>query len=167
MSAPRIYLAGPDVFRENPVAEGARLKALCAAHGLEGVYPLDQDLSLGPPGLSGPDLGRAIAAGNMAFIRGCAGVLANLSPFRGPSADAGTVFEVGFAVALGKPVAGWSADRRVYAARVGHAGPRDADGMEIENFGMADNLMIVAPLLHPPLDATPEAALARLAAVLL
>lgn len=163
MSAPRIYLAGPDVFRENPVAEGARLKALCAAHGLEGVYPLDQTLT---PGLSGPDLACAIAAGNMAFIRGCAGVLANLTPFRGPSADAGTVFEVGFAVALGRPVAGWSADRRVYAERVGHAGPRDADGMEIENFGMADNLMIVAPLLHPPLDATPEAALARLAKIL-
>ena len=163
MSAPRIYLAGPDVFRENPVAEGARLKALCAAHGLEGVYPLDQTLA---PGLSGPELACAIAAGNMAFIRGCAGVLANLSPFRGPSADAGTVFEVGFAVALGRPVAGWSAHRRLYAERVGGAGPRDADGMEIENFGMADNLMIVAPLLHPPLDATPEAALARLAKIL-
>jgi len=162
MRAPRIYLAGPDVFRADPVAEGARLKALCAAHGLFGVYPLDQTPA---PGLAGPALGAAIAQGNMHFIRGCDGVLANLTPFRGPSADAGTVFEVGFAVALGKPVAGWSADRRPYVARVG-AGSRDADGMEIENFAMADNLMIVAPLLHPPLDDSAEAALVRLAAML-
>ena len=150
-----VYLAGPDVFRPDPVGHGAALKACCAAHGLVGVYPLDQAL---PPGLSGPAMGAAIYRGNVAFIRDCDAVLANLTPFRGPSADAGTVFEVGYAAALGKPVVGYTTDPRVYGERV------TPDGWEIEDFGLADNLMIACALtaLEPDL----EGALARLARLL-
>ena len=44
---------------------------------------------------------RKIAMRNETHIRSCQAVIANLTPFRGPSADVGTVYEVGFARALG------------------------------------------------------------------
>ena len=46
MPPPRIYLAGPEVFLPDAQAMGARKAALCAAHGLEGVFPLDAQLNL-------------------------------------------------------------------------------------------------------------------------
>src|SRR5262249_43819977 len=78
--------------------------------------------------------------------------LFNLTPFRGPSADLGTVFELGFLFALGKPVYGYTSATAIYRDRVaGVRGPlveqngllRERDGYEVENFGLGDNLMIV------------------------
>ena len=42
----------------------------------------------------------------------------NLTPFRGPSADAGTVFELGFLFARAKAVYGYSSTAALYAERV-------------------------------------------------
>lgn len=148
----RVYLAGPDVFLPDAAARAARLKAICARHGLLGVSPLD-GLAAGDPtcwdGLAEP---LRIARRNEAHIAGCAALIANLTPFRGPSADAGTVFELGFMRALGRPVHGWSNDAAPFIARtraaIGHASHadgtfRDAEGLLLEDFGdLADNLMI-------------------------
>ena len=41
-------------------------------------------------------------------MRSCDAAVANLTPFRGVSADAGTAFEVGFMRALGRPVLGYT-----------------------------------------------------------
>jgi nucleoside 2-deoxyribosyltransferase len=142
----RVYLAGPDVFLPNPSARAARLKSVCAAYGLVGVSPLD-DLPGGDPA-EWRELPEAlrIARRNEAHILSCDVLVANLTPFRGPSADAGTVFEVGFMRAVGRPVFGWSNDARLFAARTrahcGVAGLVDGAGMLIEDFGLADNLMI-------------------------
>jgi nucleoside 2-deoxyribosyltransferase len=38
--APRIYLAGPDVFLPDAIEAGKRKKVLCQKYGFEGVYPL-------------------------------------------------------------------------------------------------------------------------------
>jgi len=65
-------------------------------------------------------------------------VVADLTPFRGPSADAGTVWEIGFAIALGKPVFGYTSDTREYREKV------TPDGLRIEDHGVIDNLMISA-----------------------
>ena len=65
-------------------------------------------------------------------------VVADLTPFRGPSADAGTVWEIGFAIALGKPVFGYTSDAREYREKVA------PDGLRIEDHGAVDNLMIAA-----------------------
>lgn len=143
----RVYLAGPDVFRPDAPEFAARLKAVCAAHGLDGVSPLDALAGGDDPAWAGLAEPLRIARRNEAHIAGCAAVIANLSPFRGPSADAGTVFEIGFARGLGKKVFGWSTSAVGFAARtrafLGIAGARDAQGMLIEDFaGMADNLMI-------------------------
>jgi nucleoside 2-deoxyribosyltransferase len=134
----RIYLAGPDVFERDAVEVGKRLKEKCAEHGLEGVYPLDiLATQVGPP--------RAIASSiffnNVRLIQSCEGVLANVSPFRGPSADVGTAWEVGFAHARGLPIAAYTRSRDSYEQRVVM---RDdyPDGYAVESFGLSDNLML-------------------------
>jgi nucleoside 2-deoxyribosyltransferase len=154
MPPPRIYLAGPEVFLPDALAVGARKAALCAQHGLEGVFPLDAGLDLSA--LTKPEQARAISAANEALMRSCAGLIANLTPFRGVSMDAGTAFEVGFMRALGRPVLGYTnvaADYRArceaYRLHVPQAALRDADHpeAEIEDFEGAENLMIEAAIL--------------------
>ena len=148
----RVYLAGPDVFLPDPLARAAALKAICARHGLIGVSPLD-DLTGGDPAdWAGLPEAYRIARRNEAHIVGCAALVANLTPFRGPSADAGTVFELGFMRALGRPVFGWSNAAAPFAARTRAAFAttpaadgtwRDAEGMLVEDFApLHDNLMI-------------------------
>ena len=93
----RVYLAGPDVFCPDAAGRAAVLKAMCARHGLHGVSPLDDLPDGDPPAWAGLSEALRIARRNEAHIAGCAVLVANLTPFRGPSADAGTVFELGFA----------------------------------------------------------------------
>ena len=45
-------------------------------------------------------------------------IIANLTPFRGPSADAGTVYELGYMAGRGKLCLAYSNDPAVYAERV-------------------------------------------------
>jgi nucleoside 2-deoxyribosyltransferase len=153
----RVYLAGPDVFLPDPLARAATLKAICARHGLAAVSPLDA-LEAEPPAWMDLPEARAIALRNEAHIAGCAALIANLTPFRGPSADAGTVFELGFMRALGRPVFGWSNSARGFtdrtrdflgeAARCGADGAwTDGEGMAIEAFGLADNLMLEGAII--------------------
>ena len=152
----RAYLAGPDIFLPDAATRVARQKAICAQHGLVGVSPLD------PWPDDAPDLPewRRIAARNEALIRSCALLLANLTPFRGPSADVGTVYELAFMRALGRPVFGYANTttgftRRTLDFAAAHGGAvagadrswRDADGMLIEQFGLFDNLMIEAGIV--------------------
>jgi nucleoside 2-deoxyribosyltransferase len=132
-----IYLAGFDVFRPDARAHGERLKALCAAFGHEGLFPLDNAL---PAGLQGLAAARWIYEANVALIRRADVVLANLNDFRGHEPDSGTAFEVGFAAALGKPVWAYLDDDRPLVAQVG--GPVDAQGLLVEDFGLPRNLML-------------------------
>ena len=120
----------------------AAMREVCAQHGLDAVTPLD--MAPGEADAAGP---AAIARRNEAHIRRCDAILANLTPFRGPGADAGTVYEIGFGRALGRPVFGYATVAGSYAARVrrlpGSGAGRDADGLEIEDFGLFENLMVV------------------------
>lgn len=140
----RVYLAGPDLFYPDSAARYERLKAICANYGMVGVTPVDNDLGDLTP--------KSIRQGNIALIRSCDCVLANLAMFRGPEPDSGTVYEVGFAHALGKPVAGYTGDELDTLARVGKfqrltQGPDgkqwlDQDGAFVEAFGLSVNLMV-------------------------
>jgi len=129
----RIYLAGPDVFHPDAAARAARMKAACAAAGHEGVFPLDP--APVPPPADAPEWLR-IHLANEAHIRGCDAMIANITPFRGVSADPGTAWEMGFMRALGRPVWAWTEEPRDLAARV------PPDGLLVEAFGLADNLML-------------------------
>ena len=146
----RVYLAGPDVILPDAAARAATMKAICARHGLQGVSPLDAP-ELQPLEWSGLSEARRIALRNEAHICGCAALIANLTPFRGPSADVGTVFEMGYMRALGRPVFGWSNSDAPFTERtrtfLGTGGHCDAEGMLIEAFGLTDNLMIDGAIL--------------------
>src|SRR3569833_149741 len=103
----RVYLAGPDVFLPDAADWLARKKAVCASVHLVGVSSLDP-LADEPADWSDLPEWRRIALRNEAHIRSCAAVVANLTPFRGPSADVGTVYELGFARGLGLRVFGYA-----------------------------------------------------------
>ncbi len=147
VSLARIYLAGPEVFWPDALGLGRRKCQRAAAAGFEGVFPLDQTLDLG--GLTKHEQARRISLANEALMRTCDLLIANLTPFRGASMDAGTAFEVGFMRALGRPVLGYTnaapdyRDRAAdYRSRGIPTGDCDGDGVEIEDFDLAENLMI-------------------------
>jgi nucleoside 2-deoxyribosyltransferase len=147
-SPPSIYLAGPDVFRPDAASRYERMQRQCAALGLVGLRPSD-----GTQG-AGADQAQRIYEGNVALIRRCDALVANLAPFRGQvEPDSGTVFEVGVAIALGKPVAAYLPQHGLsYAERVARHFPTrtdgsgtlwdDTDGSWVEGFGEPLNLML-------------------------
>lgn len=140
MHKPQIYLAGFDVFRPDAVERGHYLKALCTAHGLEGLYPFDNEVA---PGLAKQQTARQICSMNIDMIRRCDAVLANLNLFRGLEPDSGTAFEVGMAVALGKPVWAWFEPIASLRELVPHDERGiDEQGHQVEDFGLSRNLML-------------------------
>lgn len=150
---PRIYLAGPEVFLPNARVVGKLKADLCADAGFEGAFPLDQELDLG--GLSKLEKARRISLANEALMRSCDLVIANMTPFRGISMDAGTAFEMGFMRALGRPVLAYSNTRDDYRTRAdiyrgGKALADDCDQptCEVEDFGLADNLMMAIAVIE-------------------
>lgn len=145
----RIYLAGPDVFRPGAAEHGRGLVALCAAHGFAGVFPLDASLQGDPR--PPRELAAEIYRRNIAHLDGCDAVIANLDFFRGLEPDSGTCFEVGYAVARGKPVVGYLPQEGSLAQRMRAREPAllgehaDADGWSLEEFGLPLNLMLAIP----------------------
>ena len=138
----KIYLAGPEVFLPNALEIGTSHKLLCQKYGYEGLFPLDNTISGNNPA----DVATAIRLANQAMIYECDIVIANLSPFRGPEPDSGTVWEVGFAQGLGKRVLAYSTDLRTLKEKtqaILHLGDAhcDTSGMVIEDFGLTHNLM--------------------------
>lgn len=145
----RLYLAGPDVFRPDAADHGRGLVALCAEYGFTGVFPLADTL----PQLASP---QAVAAhiwrANVAHIESCDAVVANLDFFRGPEPDSGTCFEIGYAVARGKPVVGYVPEPGSFAERIRRRHPEaageglaDVAGWQLEEFGLPLNLMLAVP----------------------
>lgn len=141
MSAPpSVYLAGPDVFLPDAAAVGRRKQEICRAHGLEGHYPGEEiDLT----GLEPVHQARALFDSCVEMMDRCVAGLANVTPFRGVSADVGTAFEMGFLTGRGRPVWGYTSHGADYATRVAGNG----DGL-VEAFGLADNLMLEGPMLR-------------------
>ncbi|MBJ7263612.1 MAG: nucleoside 2-deoxyribosyltransferase [Burkholderiaceae bacterium] len=146
MTSYSVYLAGFDVFRQNASDYGRWLRSECAARGLVGVYPLDGTV---PEDMQGPKAAAWIYRNNIKLINGADIVMANLGCFRGQEPDSGTAFEVGYAVALGKPVWGHLQEEGDMVARAAvgtdPAMPDrhiDSNGMTVEDFGLPLNLML-------------------------
>jgi nucleoside 2-deoxyribosyltransferase len=159
-----VYLAGPDVFLPDAIDIGWRKAEICARHGLTGLYPLDNTVEL-----SSGEASLLIFKGNEAMMIEADAIIANLTPFRGPSADVGTIYELGYMAGCGKLCLGYSNDPASYVDRirqftkVSSADGRLVDGLglTVENFGLSDNLMmvhafdlygcsLVTPRLRPP-----------------
>ncbi len=140
LTKPKIYLAGPSVFDPDWEAQAAAMRAACAARGAIGLYPKDNQADLPEEPFA---RGFAIFTVDRDMVLECDALVADFSPFRGPSADVGTVWELGFAQGLGKVVAAYSHDRRVYRERLADFPPMFVPGRAVESFGMADNVMLV------------------------
>ncbi|MDB5515589.1 MAG: hypothetical protein JWQ17_2347 [Tardiphaga sp.] len=156
----KIYLAGPDVFLPDAREVGRGKVEICARFGMTGLYPLDNAIDL-----STADASLQIFRGNAAMMDDADAIIANLTPFRGPGADAGTVYELGYMAGLGKFCLGYSNDPSAYADRAAkftdvHASNGqliDAEGLTVEDFGLSDNLMMVHALdLHGAALVTPR-----------
>jgi nucleoside 2-deoxyribosyltransferase len=135
-----VYLAGPDVFLPDSAAIGRRKQDLCRAHGLDAHYPGEEiDLT----GLDPVRQARSLFESCVEMMDRCDAGLANVTPFRGVSADVGTAFEMGYLFGRGCPVWGYTSHADDYATRV------VADGdLTVESFGLADNLMLEGPMLR-------------------
>jgi nucleoside 2-deoxyribosyltransferase len=159
---PKVYLAGPDVFLPDAVDLGRRKIGLCTRYGLTGLYPLDNAVDI-----AASDASLRIFRGNENMMIEADAIIANLTPFRGPGADAGTVYELGYMAGRGKPCFGYSNDPTSYATRVrqftdviSREGRLvDASGLTVEDFGLTDNLMMIHALnLHGCALVTPQQA---------
>ena len=145
----KIYLAGPDVFEKEALEIGASLKALCNEFGFEGLFPLDNVLEAEDP----KTLAKEIRTANINLIQEADIVMANLNPFRGLEPDSGTVYEIGFAEALGKPVFSYAKDLRTMKERIVESQNLDQndqfclDDMLIEDFQLSHNLMLTHTLV--------------------
>jgi nucleoside 2-deoxyribosyltransferase len=155
---PRVYLAGPEVFLPDALAVGAAKCRLCEDSGFEGLFPLDASLDLA--GLDKSESARRIALANEALMRSADAIIANLTPFRGASMDAGTAYEIGFMRALGKPCLGYSNAAADYATRAGllRRAPRlpfdcDRPDIAVEDFDLPENLMIAVAVHESGADA--------------
>ncbi len=134
----RVYLAGPEVFlpvEHRDLVRSGKL-AQCAAAGLVGVFPTvpDDQLDGGPEAVAEHWFGKLCEQ-----LRSCDLAVANLTPFRGPSADAGTIWEVGYLVGRGVPVFGYTNSVLAYRDR---ADTFVEPGHLVEDFDLTDNLMI-------------------------
>ena len=157
-----IYLAGPDVFERDPDKTFAALIALCDKYGFDGLVPSDGGLSNGLK-LTGATLAQRIYEANIELIRSCDAVIANVAPFRNElEPDSGTVFEIGFATALGKPVAAYNVQGR-FQDRVAAVCGREIHngqpfckqhGYLIEELGQGMNLMLArSSSLHEDVES--------------
>lgn len=139
---PRLYVAGPDVFRPNAVEHFTAMREICERYGFEPVIPLDGTETTS----------KQIAEGNFARLATVQCVAANLNPFRGSEPDSGTVAEAIIAARLHRiPVVGYMQDTRPMIDRLVDQGTAQQDdwgriadrwGWTIENFGHPLNLML-------------------------
>jgi nucleoside 2-deoxyribosyltransferase len=147
----RVYLAGPEVFLRNAKEIGEKKKLLCRKYGFEGIFPIDAEIET--KGKSAQEIGLCISDVNEGLIKSCQIVIANITPFRGPSSDVGTVYEMGYAHALGKIVLAYTNVATPFTERTVKSlndkvkrDPkgilRDNQGMFIEENCLIDNLMI-------------------------
>lgn len=97
-----IYVAGP-LFNEAERGHDERIAALCESLGFATYLPHRDG------GLQTDSNGQEIYAADLRHLESADAVVANLD---GADVDAGTAWEIGYAVARGKPVIGLRTDRR-------------------------------------------------------
>jgi len=149
------YLAGPDVFLPNARDHARRKVAICARFGIVGRPPLNEDIE-SFQGLPDEQAWQAIFRKDLAMMEACDIIIANLTPFRGASADAGTLIEVGWFLGRSKRIFGYSNVADGFAERSRRQTavlPDPVAGLSVDGFGLPDNLMVSGAVLlaggHP------------------
>jgi len=101
MEKKKIYLAGFDVFYENAIEVLNTKKALCDKYGFIGLAPLDNEVDFSQ---TKAQIRKVIYEANIKLMHEADILCVNLNAFRHGEPDSGTVFEIGYGVALGKEV---------------------------------------------------------------
>jgi nucleoside 2-deoxyribosyltransferase len=89
------------VFLPNAVAHAATKVEICRRFGLRGLPPLNEDAETAATEL---EVWQVIYEKDVAIMEKSDIIIANLTPFAGASADAGTLIEVGWFLGKGKPI---------------------------------------------------------------
>lgn len=162
----KTYFAGANVFSPTAYTWDNYVRELCRDTCISPLLPCDNDVAAEPK----ETLAERIYNKNIEMLRMCDIVIADISPFRGVSADAGTIFEVGYATALDKPVILYSNDCYYpYKERVEDykADMREGfnsyciDDYKVEDLGLTDNLMLIVPAQHLTLSVEAAIMFAR------
>ena len=127
----------------------------CTSWGFEALLPIPANQSLDRPGVSGitvpgkPKDAAPVFESCLDMIRSCDAMVADITPFRGDEPDAGTVFEIATAYALGKLVVAYTHDTRLTHERHLHNGSKTEwgallcrSGFLVEQFGLPCNVMV-------------------------
>jgi len=148
MQKKKIYLAGFDVFYPNAIEVLDQKKKLCQDYGFIGLAPLDNKVDFTQ---SKEMIRKVIYEANIELIKDSDILAVNLNVFRHGEPDAGTVFEIGYGVALGKEVYAYvdSSETMLEKTRMNDANClckegvwQDGNGLMIEDFDGMFNLMI-------------------------
>lgn len=142
----KIYIAGFDVFKQDSIQIGQYYSNLCKEYGFKGLYPLDNVVDFNQ---SKNKIAQDIYKANIELIHKSDIVIANLNSFRGKEADSGTVWECGYAKALGKDVYAYMEVNQSYLDSFNNDEKKlvnniyvDTNNMIIEDFDYSINLMI-------------------------
>lgn len=135
-----VYVAGPDVFYPNAKELADNARELGVKYGLKSLIPIDNEIvgDFKTP----TELSEEIYRKNVEMIDRAAITIANISPFRGPSADSGTVWEIGYSVGKNMVVFAFTDDMSEYKSRVS----KD-DTNIVENFKLTE-VGIIANAVH-------------------
>lgn len=142
----KIYIAGFDVFEANSIEIGKKYIELCKKYGFIGLYPLDNVVDFNQEKRK---IAQDIFKANVNLINQSDIVIANLNAFRGKEADSGTIWECGYATALGKKVYGYMNKELNYIDTFSNEEKKifngnfvDLENRIIEDFDYSINLMI-------------------------
>ena len=161
-----LYLAGPTLALDAAAELAPDVQALCEEMGFS---PLPPD----PEALAERELSEAMAreiyAERAGRMRRADAAVLDLSPFQGPRCDPSVAFEAGFLAGLGKPVMGFmnvmsEDDAELLSRLEGHIGAepdaegvwRDAQGVELEDFGLPESVMLWAETRRLYVVVTPD-----------
>ena len=136
----KAYMAGPDVFHPDAKINAEVTRLLCEKHGIIALIPLDNEVLMDN---TPSQISQEIYEKNTSLMDSADLFIVNMSPFRGPSTDVGTAFEMGYAAAQKKKVFAFTSDMRPYKERVEEYTKKAGnDGQSVEDFGNIDNTML-------------------------
>lgn len=136
----KAYMAGPDVFHPDAKINAEVTRLLCEQHGIVALIPLDNEVSTDN---TPSQISQEIYEKNTNLMDSADLFIVNMTPFRGPSTDVGTAFEMGYAAAQKKKVFAFTSDLRTYKERVEEFVKKvGSDGQVVEDFGNVDNTML-------------------------
>ena len=142
----KIYIAGFDVFEPDSIEIGKKFVKLCEEYGFIGLYPLDNVIDFNQ---EKNKIAQDIYKANVNLINQSDIVIANINAFRGKEADSGTIWECGYASALGKKVYCYMKEKQNYIDTFNKNEIKIIEGIKvdlenrvIEDFDYSINLMI-------------------------